>query len=412
MNNTLTPAPNNLAATGDPTCTRSNGDQQNLPEARCLPRRPRVLLVCPSGTIGGMERVVIRLARQLATLGWDPSVAFASGEDDKAFVRWAHGQGVVAEPSAAVQRYDQPRSLADMLAFARMVRRYKPDVVNLHYGGGHMAAKDIGVIRLATRAACVVNVHLPVPWTEAGRKKKVLTRLAARWSAGTVAHSNSICELLVSAGIAADRVTLIPNGGQSPEGEHSMQDSRTALGIPLSAFAVGCLARMAPVKRQADLIEAVALMGAVVPTAFLVLAGDGPDRPALEALAATLLPGRHVFLGELTGTPDQFFSAIDVLALTSTAEGLPMVYIEAALRGVPVAGTDVGGAAEIVLHEQTGLLVPPRTPMAMADALVRLHGDPAIGSFLGSNALDRAKAEFTEEVMGARYDTFFRSLVR
>jgi glycosyltransferase involved in cell wall biosynthesis len=94
-----------------------------------------------------------------------------------------------------------------------------------------------------------------------------------------------------------------------------------------------------------------------VPGAWLLLAGDGPERAALEAQAATDAPGRVVFAGVTSGA-GPVLAASDAVVLPSRTEGMPGVLIEAGLSGRPAVATDVGGVGEIVAHDETGVLVP------------------------------------------------------
>ena len=375
--------------------------------------RPRVLLVCPSGQIGGMERVVVRLARGLGMRGWDASVAFAPDESKGVLLRWATLQGVsAAAHSPAIRTLDDSHDTRAMRELVTLVRQHQPDIVNLHYPGAHMSMKDVLAVRFGARVPCVVNTHLPVPWAEAGRRKKVLTRVAGAFAAKVAVHSNSLKSVLEEAGIRSSKVIVIPNGAADAQDAPVPYRAREAFGIPHGAFVVGCLARLAPIKRQAVLIEAARQMGESGSDVFLLFGGDGPDRDALERLAAGTIPGRYRFLGQVEDSPDQFFAATDVLALSSEREGMPMVIVEAAVRGVPAVVTNVGGVRELIVDGETGLLVPPETPTALAAALLRIERDRVLLASLGAAAKQRAMAEFSEELMTDRYDRLFRECLK
>jgi glycosyltransferase involved in cell wall biosynthesis len=169
------------------------------------------------------------------------------------------------------------------------------------------------------------------------------------------------------------------------------------------------MANLVPRKGLADLIEAAARVPDPRGELVVAIAGDGPERTALENLAAVRLRGRAVFLGPVLGDTADVYAAADVFALTSYREGLPLVYLESAFHGVPCIGTDVGGTSEVVRDGRTGVLVQPGDPAAVAVAIQRLRDDPALRSRLGDAARAHAHAELTESVMADRYEQLFAS---
>lgn len=198
-------------------------------------------------------------------------------------------------------------------------------------------------------------------------------RLRARWlikrAAAVVAVSPGARDVLISHyGLPADRVRAIPNGRSAerfrPAEPGDQADARKSLGIPLDSDVVAVVGALGLEKRVDVAIEAVAQLSGVV----LVVAGAGPERPALQALAEQAAPGRVIFVGTTDG-PDAVLAAADVLALSSDSEGVPGVLIEAGLAGLPVVATDVGWVADVVVHGETGLLVSPGRSDLLATAL-------------------------------------------
>src|SRR5262249_5591200 len=142
-------------------------------------------------------------------------------------------------------------------------------------------------------------------------------------------------------------------------------------GAPV-VLAVGSLT---PVKNHAGLVEAFARVTAALPEARLVIAGDGPLRAALQAQADALPGGRVALLGDRDDVP-RLLAAADVFVLSSRSEGLSLSLVEAHGAGRACVATDVGGNGEVLVHGETGLLVPPGEPAALADALLALLRDP------------------------------------
>ncbi|MES1174333.1 MAG: glycosyltransferase [Myxococcales bacterium] len=357
-----------------------------------------------------MERVALRLTYQFCQRGWDARAVFAETEGRDRLLPWAQAQGVSAETTPALRDIYSPHTWRSAADLRRFVIDATPDVVNLHYGGGHVAIKDILSVRLAGRSRVFINVHLPVPWKDASETKRKLTGLAGVLCDGLIAHSSPIRDLLIEAGVPARKIHLIPNGVSPPEKFVSREEARATWGIAPDAFVVGTVARLAPIKGIADLIEATARIPDPHGKLMLLIVGDGPDRAALEQLADRLLGNRVRFLGAIETGPEALYAAMDVFALPSLLEGLPMVYLEAAFHGIPSVGTDVGGAAEAVLDGETGLLVPVRDIDALAESIQRLRDRPELRARMSAAARTRALAEFTETLMADRYEAVFETV--
>jgi glycosyltransferase involved in cell wall biosynthesis len=133
---------------------------------------------------------------------------------------------------------------------------------------------------------------------------------------------------------------------------------------------VGCIGRLSAEKGQRLLIEVFPEVLRAVPSARLLLAGDGPDLPRLRDRAETLALGDAVrFLGHRQDILD-VYGSLDLLVLCSDTEGLPNVVLEAMALGVPVVATAVGGTPELVIDGRTGWLVPPAEPVPLGRAIV------------------------------------------
>jgi phosphatidylinositol alpha-1,6-mannosyltransferase len=164
-----------------------------------------------------------------------------------------------------------------------------------------------------------------------------------------------------------------------------------------------CVSRLVPRKGQDTLIRAMPIVTRLVPDAALLIAGDGPDRPRLDALAEHAPAGSVVFAGEV---PDAelpaHYAVADVFAMPCRSrfgglevEGFGIVFLEAAAAGRAVVAGRSGGAAEAVLDEETGLLVEGREPKAVALAIARLLLDPPLRERMGAAGRSRVEREFT-----------------
>jgi glycosyltransferase involved in cell wall biosynthesis len=167
------------------------------------------------------------------------------------------------------------------------------------------------------------------------------------------------------------------------------------------------LARLDRQKGLYYLLEAAAL----VPEAVFVLAGEGPEWPALEAQARALgLTKRVILLGYRDDVSD-LLASCDVFVLPSLFEGLPLSVLEAMAAGKPVVATAIGGTDEAVVDGVTGLLVPPADPAALAKGIRMVLSDPVLSARLGAAGRARAHEQFSAEAMVRRVSDVYDELL-
>jgi glycosyltransferase involved in cell wall biosynthesis len=186
-------------------------------------------------------------------------------------------------------------------------------------------------------------------------------------------------------------------------------------GIDLARFAVapcrgdvpvvGTVAALRPEKNLARLLRAFALVRAQMPCR-LVIAGDGPERPALEALAVSLgVADAVAFAGHVIDTP-ALYAGMDAFALSSDTEQMPLSVLEAMAAGLPVAATDVGDVRSMLAPDNARFVVPP-TDAALAGALAGLLADPPARAALGLANRRRAEAAFDQDGMFSAWHALF-----
>jgi glycosyltransferase involved in cell wall biosynthesis len=225
---------------------------------------------------------------------------------------------------------------------------------------------------------------------------------------GVVAISRAIGDLLTSAGVKQDRIRYIASG-IDPEKFAPAVDSRIgATGI----FTVGCLGALEERKGHRYLLEAAALLKARGLRVRYEIAGQGRRRAGLEAEVARLGLDEQVrFLGFVTDTAE-FLAGVDLLVMPSLQEGLGVAALEAMAAGRPVVASRVGGLAESVLDGTTGLLVPPRDPAALAEAIAQLASSQALAQAMGKQGRDRVRREFSLENMAGQNESYYYELVQ
>jgi glycosyltransferase involved in cell wall biosynthesis len=208
---------------------------------------------------------------------------------------------------------------------------------------------------------------------------------------------------MVGQGISAGRVSVVHNG-IDPQPYLSAEPAD--LPVPPGVFVVGTVAHLSPKKGFAELLRAAAR----VPGAHFVIAGDGPMRPELARAAQAELKGRLHLLGWREDVP-ALMRRIDAYCLPSRREPFGLVLVEAMAAGRPVVAFRSGGAPEVVVDGETGLLAPPGDADALAACIQRLAGDPQLRRRLGDAGRSRALSHFTLDRQAARLLDEFRSVV-
>ena len=226
-------------------------------------------------------------------------------------------------------------------------------------------------------------------------------------------------ELLIRRGFSPNRVFTIYNGVEFPEDDACPErEDREAffrgigLDVPENGVVVGIAARLHPVKDFPTLLRAFAAARASHPELRLLIAGDGQERAALEALAAELGIAADVcFAGWVTDMP-RFYRAIDINVLTSRSETFPYAITEGAREHRCVVSSRVGGIPALVRDGETGLLFAAGDADALAAHLSALASSPALRARLGEALYRKAKAEFSAAATGRKQAEIYGRILR
>jgi glycosyltransferase involved in cell wall biosynthesis len=214
-------------------------------------------------------------------------------------------------------------------------------------------------------------------------------------------------------GMPARRVVTIHNGVRPAMSDRPRNTAaaRGRLGLPADQVIVGGVGRLDRAKGFDDLLDAVAALATDRPHVAVALAGQGPLRAALEQRASRLgIASRVHFLGYRADV-NEVYAALDVFVLSSVCEALPYVLLEAMAAGLPVVATTVGGVPEVVAAGETGFLVPPQDPPALAAALRPLLASAELRDRMGRAGRDRVARAFDERETVARTIQFYRDLL-
>jgi glycosyltransferase involved in cell wall biosynthesis len=228
-----------------------------------------------------------------------------------------------------------------------------------------------------------------------GTKHMTAYRLAAKGFRISVSVSNAIRKQVMEDRHVSPVKTRTVHYGVDVNRFHpvSGEPFRKSLGIPMQCVVFGTIARLSEPKGHHYLIQAVPAVVRRFPNIRFVFAGDGPLRKSLESQTKALGIESYVqFLGFRTDVVE-LMAAFDAFVLPSLYEGLPNAVLEAMACGKPVVATAVDGTPEIVVHGETGLLVPAKDPDALAEAILRIAGNPHFRRWMGSLARRRIVLE-------------------
>ena len=353
-----------------------------------------IVFVNHSARVSGAELSLLSLAEALDSRRFEPVAAAPEGELSErlreAGIRWR------ALPLERLKRTANPLRLAGMAlrlrrnraTLLRIAREERCALVHANSSAAQLVAGWVAG-RLGT--PCVWSVRDLSPLRPVGG-------FCARHADAVVCVSRAVAEHVRSSAPRAANVRVIYNGIDADA--FAARAGRARADRPPESFVATMAAQIVPWKRHEDFIRAIALLAARLPRARGVVAGDDlfGDNPGLvrglHELAAGLGVARRIsFLGLRRDMPS-VLAAGDVVVIPSDAEPFGRVAIEAMAMGKPVVGVRGGGLPEIVIHEETGLLVPPRSPHALADALALLAANPELALRLGRNGARRVRESF------------------
>jgi glycosyltransferase involved in cell wall biosynthesis len=315
--------------------------------------------------------------------------------------------GAVA--SAALVQPLPMRGELDVMLLPRLaaeLKRLKPDLVHVHsrrgadlYGG--FAAPLAGIPAVLTR-----RVDAP--------ESAAFARLKYRPYRVVVALSQAIERQLVAAGVARERITLIPSGVDTQRyrpDPAARERLRAAFALRADALVVGVVSQLIERKRHSWLFALLPELLREWPQLTIVCFGRGPlEGKLLVELAERELTGRVVLAGFRSDLPS-LVPGLDLLAHPASREGLGLALLEAASAGVPVVACAVGGVPDVVVDGETGVLVPRDDAAALCRALRALLASPDERARLGAAARRHVERRFDlGKLVAAHYSLYTRVL--
>jgi glycosyltransferase involved in cell wall biosynthesis len=361
--------------------------------------------------VGGLERIVLDLVREGVRREQRVSVVCLERPGVLA--------GEVEAAGARVHSLGKPRGKS-RITIQRAVEvfgRLQPDVLHTH---------QVGALWHLGQAAG--HVSLPVVHTEhsdqvllargfvAQLKARLMWRRVAALADRFCCVSEDIARSARRwATVPRQKIEVVPNGIDVTAftAPASVADIRLSLGIPAGALVVGSVGRLVEVKRHDLLIEAFADLqerGRLNNT-WLLIVGDGPERDRLQRLAADFGVGELTIFAGYQAEPERLLRAMDLFALTSRHEGLPLALLEAWAAGVPVVASSVGAIPQTVVHGVSGMLFPSGDRESLVTTLETLLESPSLMGQLGRRGQARAQHRYSLTRMADDYERCYRSVL-
>ena len=367
--------------------------------------------------------------RSLRIAGLDPERRFAGGETQVLaltleLLRMGHRAELFCDPEGELGRRAAAAGIActalrirnsiDMragLALRRALGRAHYDVVHFHTARAHALAPFA-----RGRAGALIVTR---------RMDYEPNRLFARWLYnravdGVAAISTGVADSLARAGVARERIALIPSAVDCarfrPPTADERARARAALGLDAADCAIGAVGALEPRKGHRYLIEAMALMagdkaadgGAI----RCLIAGDGSERAALAAAIARNGLGDRVVLMGAVADARALLWALDAFVMPSLNEGLGVALLEAGASGLAAVGSRCGGIVDVIVDRETGLLVAPGDARALGDAIQTLARDGAARTAMGAAARTRIARRFSIEAMARQTVELYRACLQ
>ncbi len=293
----------------------------------------------------------------------------------------------------------------------RLIVQLNVQIVHTHLYDAGIWGRLVG--KLAGVPIIVTTEHGMTLWKK--RRHLLLERFVNQFTDKMIAVSDDIRQRRIhDEGVSPEKIIMIPNAVAIERFSrmNSRERVRIELGIDPSSPVIGTVARLVTAKQLDCLLEAARVVCEAIPKARFLIIGDGPLREKLEAQALQLeLTPQHVtFLGSRLDIPE-LLPALDIFALSSEREGIPVSMLEAMAASRPVVATRVGGIPQVIQDRHNGLLVSPHDPAGLAKALLTLMEDSTLCKSVAMEGYRTVEERFSTDVIGHRIIALYDGLL-
>lgn len=346
---------------------------------------------------------------QLATRFGSLKTQFADAGSEVRSLHEAHPEAGQSMHPLKRLAYSAASLRRNVSALARMVREDNIDVIDAHAG----AAAFVGVLAGArTKTPVVVtqfHVGKPAPVVFWPVVERINANLATRVVTDSRVRAHDLQKLIFN---GRKEVDVIPNGIDPPQSAFTREEARALFAFAPDDMVITQVGRLLPFKGQWVLVEAARRILDEFPRARFLLVGFAREsergyKIALEDRAKALGISDRVTIRAYEGPIGDVWQATDLHTHPSLFESLPNAIIEGMSLRKPTVVSSAGGMPEVVLHEQTGLVVPPSDPQALADGLLRYLRHPDFATRMGEAAFRRYSEGYRAEIVAQRLENLF-----
>ena len=374
----------------------------------------KILYPIIDGEITGGNIICLELIEGALRQGWEVIV---NSSTDGNFVKILRRKGV------KVYHIDTGRSfrLGSAMKLARIVRKENVNLVH-----SHAPLAGIVLSRLAgalTGTPVITHAHIRMPLSSnplIRNYQLLLNWISSRFFCHKViAVSETVKREFVEQGTPENKIAVVYNGinldhSQSGKGA---EEVRKEFDLTTEQKIIGQVGRLCRTKGQHNLIRAAAVViERFRDTVFIIVGEDleekGRYREKLENLTEELGIKNHIIFTGYRSDILDLMNAFDIFALPSSAEGLPVVILEAMAARKPVIATPVGGNREVVIDGKTGTIVPPENPNSLAEAIIYHLENPEVSQEMGRRGYERVKEHFTRDEMVKRTFQVYEEVLR
>lgn len=363
-----------------------------------------VMLLTIGLTVGGTEGQLLDLASRFDRRRFNVMVCALKGEGPVA--RTMREQGIRVVTLNGCGAWD----VRVLYRLFRLVRQERPEILHAFLGFANLAASLVG--RLLGVPVVIWSYRDVEVWKT--RAHWLVDRVVARWAEAITCCSDAVRQfVLARLNGQASKLITIHNGINLDAFSSPGVVSRSELKLRDGGFVIGTVSRLdEPKKGLTVLLHALADMAKRdgLPPWQCLLVGDGPARERLRSLAAELGLAEQVVFAGMRRDVARVLPALDLFVCPSRYEGFGIAIVEAMAAGRPVVASAVGGIPEIVVDQETGLLVTPGNAAALADAMTALLTHPDRAQTMGVRGRERARERFSIETAVQRHQHLYESL--
>jgi glycosyltransferase involved in cell wall biosynthesis len=371
--------------------------------------KKRLLHLLSGCTVGGCEQHVLSLLSRLDRDRYEPWLAYFEAAPDQAEPMAPAFRAVgVRTVDLGARRRTDPRALVRL---GHLLRRVRFDLIHAHSWRTELGAVLWG--RVFSRVPVVLRTVHNTDEFYVRPGYASLARASANRLDRIVVISDAVGRYLREAGVPAEKLVRIYYGLDVRGWGSSTENSCSPSAIPHPQTSIAVVARLAPQKGHTILLDALPRVLASVPDVSVRIVGheELSTVAELRAYAAARGVAEHVEFDGFRGDVPELLREIDLFVLPSLWEGFGLVLLEAMAAGRPIVASAVGPIPEVVLDGETGLLVPPGDPGALAEAIVRVLSDRALAERLGRAGRARVERAFGLDRMVEQTDALYRELL-